>query len=102
MLRSPIPSLVVGTLQLAPCAWAAPALEGHGLTALPADAALRQGMRKLWSDHAIWTRDYIVAAVGDQPDQQAAAARLMKNQEDIGAAVAVYYGQPAGAKLTSC
>jgi hypothetical protein len=57
-------------------------------------------MRALWSDHAIWTRDYIVAAVGDQPDQQAAAARLMKNQEDIGTAVAAYYGQAAGAKLT--
>lgn len=61
---------------------------------------VRLALRKLWSDHVIWTRDYIVAAVGDQPDQQAAAARLMKNQEDIGAAVAVYYGQPAGAKLT--
>ena len=57
-------------------------------------------MRALWSDHVIWTRDYIVAAVADQPDQQAAAARLMKNQEDIGAAIAVYYGQPAGATLT--
>ena len=63
-------------------------------------ASLRQDMRTLWSDHVIWTRHYIVAAVGDQPDQQAAAARLMKNQEDIGGAVAAYYGQPAGAKLT--
>ena len=57
-------------------------------------------MRKLWSDHVIWTRDYIVAAVGDQPDAQAAAGRLMKNQEDIGAAVAQYYGRPAGDRLT--
>jgi len=63
-------------------------------------STLRQDMRKLWSDHVIWTRDYIVAAVGDQPDAQAAAGRLMKNQEDIGAAVAHYYGRPAGDKLT--
>ena len=58
-------------------------------------------MRKLWTDHVIWTREYIVAAVGDQPDAQAAAGRLIKNQEDIGAAVASYYGKPAGDKLTA-
>jgi hypothetical protein len=66
-----------------------------------AAATLRQNMRKLWSDHVIWTRDYIVAAVADQPDVQAAAARLMKNQEDIGAAVASFYGNAAGDRLTS-
>src|SRR4029453_3476256 len=62
---------------------------------------LRQDMRKLCTDHVIWTRDYIVAAVGDQPDAQAAAGRLLKNQEDIGNAVATYYGKPAGDKLTA-
>ncbi|PYR41135.1 MAG: glycosyltransferase, partial [Acidobacteria bacterium] len=51
-----------------------------------AAAALKQDMRKLWTDHVVWTRDYIVAAVGDQPDAQAAATRLMKNQDDIGGA----------------
>ena len=58
-------------------------------------------MRKLWTDHTVWTRDYIVAAVDDRPDAQAAANRLMKNQEDIGNAVAGYYGQPAGQQLTA-
>jgi hypothetical protein len=62
---------------------------------------LRQDMRKLWTDHVVWTRDYIIAAVSDSPDAQAAAARLMKNQEDIGAAVAGYYGKPAGDQLTA-
>jgi hypothetical protein len=66
-----------------------------------ASAKLHQDMRKLWSDHVIWTRDYIVAAVGDQADAQAGANRLMKNQEDIGAAVAAYYGKSAGDKLTA-
>lgn len=63
--------------------------------------ALKQGMRKLWTDHVVWTREYIIAAVGDQPDAQAAAARLMKNQDDIGQAVAMVYGAPAGQQLTS-
>jgi hypothetical protein len=66
-----------------------------------AAAALKQDMRKLWTDHVVWTRDYIVAAVGDQPDAQAAANRLMKNQEDIGKAVAKFYGDAAGQQLTT-
>src|SRR5205814_3945058 len=66
-----------------------------------AAAALKQDMRRLWTDHVVWTRDYIVAAVGDQPDAQAAATRLMKNQDDIGGAVAKYYGDSAGRQLTS-
>jgi hypothetical protein len=35
-------------------------------------------MRKLWTDHTIWTRDYIIAVVDDKPDAMAAANRLMK------------------------
>jgi len=66
-----------------------------------AAADLKQDMRKLWTDHVVWTRDYIVSAVGDQPDASAAAARLMKNQEDIGAAVAKFYGAPAGQQMTT-
>jgi len=66
-----------------------------------ASQTLHQDMRKLWSDHVIWTRDYIVAAVGDQPNATAAANRLMKNQEDIGAAVSTYYGKAAGDKMTA-
>jgi hypothetical protein len=62
---------------------------------------LKQDMRKLWTDHVVWTRDYIVAAVGDQPDAQAAANRLMKNQEDIGKAVSKFYGNAAGQQLTT-
>src|SRR5262245_46158789 len=66
-----------------------------------ASSELHQNMRKLWTDHVVWTRDYIIAAVDNTPDVQAAANRLMKNQEDIGNAVAVYYGQAAGQQLTS-
>lgn len=67
----------------------------------PMAAALRQNMRDLWTDHVIWTRAYIVSAVADQPDTKAAATRLLKNQEDIGAAVAGFYGRAAGDQLTT-
>lgn len=62
---------------------------------------LRQDMRKLWTDHVIWTRDYIIAAVDDKPDATAAATRLLKNQDDIGAAVGSIYGKAAGDQLTT-
>src|SRR5687767_554060 len=76
--------------------------QSHSSTALtPSAVALKQDMRKLWTDHVVWTRDYIVAAVGDHPDAQAAANRLMKNQEDIGNAVGKIYGAPAGQQLTT-
>ena len=64
-------------------------------------ASLREDMRKLWTDHVVWTRDYIVAAAADAPDQTAAAGRLMKNQEDIGAAIGGIYGKAAGDQLTT-
>ena len=37
----------------------------------------RIALRKLWSDHVIWTRQYIVAAVAQTPDAGAAAGRLL-------------------------
>jgi type VI protein secretion system component VasK len=64
-------------------------------------ATLKQDLRKLWTDHVVWTRGYIIAAVADQPDVQSAASRLMKNQEDIGKAIAQFYGEAAGQQLTT-
>jgi hypothetical protein len=63
--------------------------------------SLYTGMRKLWADHVFWTREYIVGAINGSPAANAAATRLMKNQEDIGAAVASYYGKDAGDRLTA-
>ncbi|HZJ34261.1 MAG TPA: hypothetical protein VFD21_21995 [Vicinamibacterales bacterium] len=66
-----------------------------------AATALKQDMRKLWTDHVVWTRDYIVAATLNQPDAPAALNRLMKNQDDIGNAMAKFYGAAAGRQLTT-
>jgi hypothetical protein len=62
---------------------------------------VRIALRKLWSDHVIWTRQYIVAAVDETPDAEAAAGRLLRNQDDIGAAIVPFYGAAAGQALTS-
>jgi hypothetical protein len=62
---------------------------------------LYAGMHRLWEDHVIYTRNYIISALADLPDQSAVAARLLKNQDDIGNAIKPYYGDAAGMKLTS-
>jgi hypothetical protein len=80
---------------------AAPMPQGTSGSTASAGANLKQDMRKLWTDHVVWTRDYIIAAVGGYPDAQAAANRLMKNQEDIGGAIGGIYGAAAGQQLTS-
>jgi len=85
-------AIVVGSLLIA-----APVAAQHVNKA----TQLHQDMRKLWTDHTVWTRDYIIAAVDDKPDAMAAANRLMKNQEDIGNAIAAYYGAAAGQQLTA-
>jgi hypothetical protein len=61
--------------------------------------ALKSAMRRLWSDHVIWTREYVVAAIKETPDKDAAAGRLLRNQEDIGNAVVPLYGDDAGKGL---
>jgi hypothetical protein len=60
----------------------------------------RQDMRKLWEDHITWTRLFIVSAVAGLSDVGPTAARLLQNQADIGAAIAPFYGERAGAALT--
>jgi hypothetical protein len=89
----------LGSAQIAPYGVGKPSPAIDRVAVTPADM-LRQDMRKLWSEHVFWTRDYAAAAIANQPDQDVAAKRLLKNQEDIGNAIAQYYGKDAGDKLT--
>jgi hypothetical protein len=70
-------------------------------TRSPSSEKLHDAMRKLWSDHVVWTRLYIIAAAAGDASAQTASVRLLKNQEDMGNAIVPYYGAAAGAKLTS-
>jgi hypothetical protein len=63
--------------------------------------AFHQAMDKLWEDHVTWTRLVIVSFAGGLPDLNAAEARLLRNQVDIGNAIKPFYGKAAGNKLTS-
>lgn len=65
----------------------------------PSMVQLKENVRKLWIDHVIWTRSYIVSAIAGLDDQGKVLARLLQNQQDIGNAIKPYYGEAAGNKL---
>ena len=64
-------------------------------------ADFSKAMRKLWEDHITWTRLYIISTAANLPDKDATTQRLFQNQTDIGNAIAPFYGNAAGAKLTA-
>lgn len=52
---------------------------------------LKTDMQKVWIDHTIWTRSYIVSAISNRADQQDVLDRLLQNQQDIGNVIKPYY-----------
>lgn len=93
--------LVLGTLGgLPPKAAAAEILVTAPMAEENRRAAFRKSMRKLWTEHIVWTRAYIVAALSGAPDTADTERRLLRNQAEIGAAFVPYYGEEAGAKLS--
>ena len=62
---------------------------------------LRADMRKLWEDHITYTRNYIISALAELPDQTTVAARLLVNQDEIGDAITPFYGEAAGETLST-
>jgi hypothetical protein len=65
------------------------------------ELAFHDQMRKLWEDHITWTRNVIISFQADLPDLNAAIARLLQNQADIGNAIKPYYGEAAGDQLAA-
>jgi hypothetical protein len=67
-------------------------------------AAFHDDMRKLWEDHIVWTRQYIVSAAtlpGDLADIGPTTDRLLANQAHIGDALKPFYGEAAGEQVTA-
>lgn len=64
-------------------------------------AELKLTMRKLWEDHITYTRNFIISALGDLKDTDAVAQRLLANQDEIGKAIAPFYGNEAGKKVAA-
>lgn len=53
---------------------------------------LKTNMRKLWTDHAIWTQKYIISSLSNAPGMKYTRDRLNKNVLDLGDILGEYYG----------
>ncbi len=60
---------------------------------------LRSALRKLWEEHIVYTRNYIISALAGLDDTATVADRLLRNQDDLGSAIVPFYGEEAGKKL---
>jgi len=102
--RKTLLALLVTTLIATVATWqtaqASPRADSHSAQSASA-VEVRMAMRKLWEEHIVYTRNYIVSALADLPDGDAVAQRLLKNQDDIGNAIKPYYGEAAGNKLAA-
>lgn len=67
---------------------------------LSARIALYSTMRTVWDQHMQWTYATVVAFAADSPGLQPTVDRILRNQVDIGNAIAPYYGDAAATKLT--
>jgi hypothetical protein len=104
-------SMVAVLVVSGPGAGHAATAHSHAATAHPHGAVVpvqtnkairfHDGMRKLWEDHITWTRLALVSFAGGLPDFDQTAARLLRNQTDIGNAVKPYYGRKAAERLTA-
>ncbi len=97
MLVSIIVSLAFAGLLTAASAGAA----GQARRFTSSEVSLRSALRKLWEEHIVYTRTFIISALAGLPDADSTAQRLLRNQDDLGAAVKPFYGEEAGAKLAS-
>ena len=73
----------------------------HGATLTRSAVRFRNQMRKLWEDHIVWTRQFIVSSIAELPDTETAAGRLLANQDHIGDAIKPYFGEEAGDVLSA-
>jgi hypothetical protein len=57
-----------------------------------------EAMTSLWLDHIYWTRMFILQTKYNSPFLASTAKRLHRNQDDLGANLAVFYGKCEGDK----
>ena len=99
LLASLVLALVAGGSFRANAKKPAAAMANGAMT--PSALALHDGMRKLWTEHVVYTRNFIISALAGLDDTPKVTERLLRNQDDIGNAIKPVYGEEAGKKLTA-
>lgn len=61
---------------------------------------LNQYLRKLFAEHAFWMRQYVVSYFTGSKDVNDVTKRLLKNQEQIGRSLGMWYGDKNGARIS--
>jgi hypothetical protein len=65
-----------------------------------AEVELRNSLRMLWEQHAVWTRAAIMSIVMNLPDVDLVVKRLLRNPVDFENALRPYYGSQIAAKFS--
>lgn len=58
----------------------------------PAQVELSNTLRRLWIEHVLWTRAFIVSTLSDSGDLEQVTERLLRNPADFAAALTPIYG----------
>ena len=89
-----------GHADAAPAAVAASAVAAPASAPAPAAPQLQAALRGLWHGHVVETRKYALAVkADDSAAAERAAQDVVANAKAISAAVAGFYGAPAGEKM---
>ncbi len=63
-------------------------------------AQLKWEYRRLWIDHIMWSRNYIITLFQNSPDLKQATQRIIRNVQEIGNSISPYYGKAASNQFT--
>ncbi|MGI5935595.1 MAG: acetylglutamate kinase [Oscillospiraceae bacterium] len=69
----------------------------NGLTC--SQLQLSNTIRRLWFEHVLWTRFFIVSTAFDLPDLQPVTERLLQNPEDFARELAPLYGRQTSSQF---
>ena len=60
---------------------------------------LSENLRRLWMEHVLWTRAFLVSKIFNLGDLDAVTARLLRNPTDMANVLSPYYGRDAAKKF---
>ncbi len=66
------------------------AMKPNGLS--PSAIALILALRRLWTEHVLWTRSFLISTIMDNPDLEAVTKRLLRNPADFKTQLQTVYG----------